>query len=35
MESPTRPRIRDAARTREAILRAAQKLFAEKGYSTT
>jgi len=35
MESPTRPRIRDAARTREAIVRAAQKLFAEKGYSTT
>jgi AcrR family transcriptional regulator len=29
----TRPR--DAARTREAMLRAAQRLFAEKGYATT
>ena len=29
------PPQRDAARTREAILRAAQKLFAEKGYTTT
>ena len=29
------PLPRDAARTREAILRAAQKLFAEKGYTTT
>jgi AcrR family transcriptional regulator len=28
-------RRRDAMRTREAILRAAQKLFAEKGYTTT
>ncbi len=29
------PRIRDAARTREAILRAAQLLFAQQGYTTT
>jgi AcrR family transcriptional regulator len=29
------PRSRDAARTRDAILRAAQQLFAQKGYSTT
>ncbi len=29
------PRIRDAARTQDAILRAAQQLFAQKGYSTT
>lgn len=28
-------RARDAARTREAILRAGQKLFAETGYATT
>jgi AcrR family transcriptional regulator len=28
-------RTRDAVRTRDAILRAAQKLFAQKGYSTT
>ncbi len=31
--SPERPR--DAIRTRDAILRAAQTLFAEKGYATT
>ncbi len=30
---PSRPR--DSVRTREAILRAAQNLFAKKGYSTT
>ncbi len=30
--APTK--LRDAARTREAILRAAQKLFAQKGYTT-
>jgi AcrR family transcriptional regulator len=37
METASLPkaRTRDAARTREAILRAAQKLFAQKGYSTT
>ncbi len=31
---PAPARLRDAARTREAILRAAQKLFAQKGYTT-
>ena len=30
-----RGRARDAARTREAILRAGQRLFAQKGYATT
>ncbi len=34
-ESLSPPRIRDAARTREAILRAAQLLFAQQGYTTT
>lgn len=34
-EIPIPPRKRDAARTRAAILRAAQTLFAQKGYSTT
>lgn len=29
------PRTRDAARTRQAILLAAQQLFGQKGYSTT
>ncbi len=29
------PRARDATRTQDAILRAAQQLFAQKGYSTT
>ena len=29
------PRLRDAGRTREQILHAGQKLFAQKGYSTT
>lgn len=33
--SSSEPRLRDAARTREAILRAGQRLFAQKGYSTT
>ncbi len=32
--SPPRTGLRDAARTRENILRAAQKLFALKGYTT-
>lgn len=31
---PTPTKLRDAGRTREAILRAAQKLFAKKGYTT-
>ena len=30
----TPTKLRDAGRTREAILRAAQKLFAQKGYTT-
>ncbi len=34
-KSPSTPRLRDAARTREAILRAAQLLFAQQGYTTT
>ncbi len=34
-ESIPPPRTRDAARTQDAILRAAQLLFASKGYSTT
>ncbi|TVV76267.1 TetR/AcrR family transcriptional regulator [Sphingomonas solaris] len=33
--SPPEGGTRDAARTRENILRAAQKLFAQKGYTTT
>lgn len=33
--SPSLGRPRDAGKTRDAILRSAQKLFAEKGYATT
>ncbi len=32
---PSAPAARDAARTRENILKAAQKLYARKGYTTT
>jgi AcrR family transcriptional regulator len=33
-DAPAPIKLRDAARTRGAILRAAQKLFAQKGYTT-
>lgn len=35
IDIPVAARTRDATRTREAILRAAQQLFAEQGYTTT
>ena len=35
LANPPLPKTRDAARTTEAILRAAQRLFATRGYTTT
>ena len=35
MARPTKPKLRDAERTREVILDAAERLFAERGYEET